>query len=260
MYLNKIILANGWNSLWYPRYLSTWPDWGKKYWKCLSQCQILKLHLWEVHLSVVVFYFDSKDKKSCIVYSVGLLICRTNVTKTSTGGSPHSHKPLAQRVLIVAAETWFLLTGRFVCVCVCSCTAVFITRTYSWAHYNNIRYYHRAAPSGGPTSLRRSKSRSSFILLNIIIIITIIYFIFQGHRPPVLAAVVCGRWQAGEMRTRVVNRRWWSKMKIEKRRRWRRTMCSCTRRHRTRYDGFRTPARHQRAYNACTRAHTKETR
>jgi len=55
----------------------------------------------------------TKSPESYIVvaYSVGLLIRRRNVTKTSTGGPPHSHKPLAQRVLIVAAETWFLLTG-----------------------------------------------------------------------------------------------------------------------------------------------------
>lgn len=110
--------------------LDTWPDWGKKYWTFLSRCQILKLHLWEVHLSVVVFYVMTQKRKSpasyiVVAYSVGLLICRTNVTKTSTGGPPHSHKPLAQRVLIVAAETWFLLTGRFVCVCVCMYCSVY---------------------------------------------------------------------------------------------------------------------------------------
>jgi len=118
------------------------------------------------------------------------------------------HLHSVQRVLIVDAETWFLLTGRFVCA------AVFITRTYSWAHYNNIRYYLRAAPTGR-YNIASFEITSSFILLNIIII-TSIYFIFQGRRPPICVVVVCKRWRAGERRTRVL-----------KRNKRRRTTCCC---------------------------------
>lgn len=162
--------------------LDTWPDWGKKYCTFLSRCQILKLHLWEVHLCRCFLFWLKRPKMPAshivVAYSVGLLIRRTNVTKTSTGRPPHSHKLLAQRVLIVAAETWFLLTGRFVCVCVC--TAVFITRTYSWAHYNNIRYYHRA--------FGRTDTIASFEITFVVYIIKYYYYyhyynIFYIPRP-----------------------------------------------------------------------------